>query len=295
MIERTMDALADGARDGSRRAAAQELHQGVPVHPRLGADDRLGRLRRRRSTSSSRCSTSTRSGRSRRSGARTAARSSSASASRPTTRCAGSPRRGSSARSATPRAAGTAPRSAACRPARCRSSPGTSPHGQGHETAWAQIVADQLGCDIDAVEVLHGDTSISSIGLDTYGSRSLPVGGVALWHAGEKVIEKARQIVAHQWEVAADDLEFRGRDVLGEGLTGQGDDARGGRVRRLGCARPSGRDGADARGDGRLRPAELLVAGGRARSRRRGRHRDGRCAARPLRRRRRRRRGRQSR
>ena len=85
---------------------------------------------------------------------------------------------------------------------------GTSPHGQGHETAWAQIVADQLGCDIDEVEVLHGDTSIASIGMDTYGSRSLAVGGVALWYAGEKVIEKARQIVAHQWEVAADDLEF---------------------------------------------------------------------------------------
>jgi len=87
---------------------------------------------------------------------------------------------------------------------------GTSPHGQGHETSWAQIVADQLGCDIDAVEVLHGDTSISHAGLDTYGSRSLPVGGVALCFAAEKVIEKARQIVAHQLEVAADDLEFSG-------------------------------------------------------------------------------------
>ena len=85
---------------------------------------------------------------------------------------------------------------------------GTSPHGQSHETAWAQIVADQLGCDIDAVEVLHGDTSISHNGLDTYGSRSLPVGGVALCFAAEKVIEKARQIVAHQLEVSADDLEF---------------------------------------------------------------------------------------
>jgi carbon-monoxide dehydrogenase large subunit len=85
---------------------------------------------------------------------------------------------------------------------------GTSPHGQSHETAWAQIVADQLGCDIDAVEVLHGDTSISSIGMDTYGSRSLPVGGVALYHAAEKVIDKARQVVAHQLEVSADDLEF---------------------------------------------------------------------------------------
>ena len=85
---------------------------------------------------------------------------------------------------------------------------GTSPHGQSHETAWAQIVADQLGCDIDAIEVLHGDTSISSIGMDTYGSRSLPVGGIALYHAAAKVIDKARQIVAHQLEVSPDDLEF---------------------------------------------------------------------------------------
>jgi carbon-monoxide dehydrogenase large subunit len=85
---------------------------------------------------------------------------------------------------------------------------GTSPHGQGHETSWAQIVADQLGCDIDAVEVLHGDTSVSHAGLDTYGSRSLPVGGVALCYAADKVIDKARQIVAHQLEVSADDLDY---------------------------------------------------------------------------------------
>jgi carbon-monoxide dehydrogenase large subunit len=85
---------------------------------------------------------------------------------------------------------------------------GTSPHGQGHETAWSQIVADRLGCDIDAVEVLHGDTSISSIGMDTYGSRSLTVGGIALYHAAEKVVDKARQVVAHQQEVSPDDLEF---------------------------------------------------------------------------------------
>ena len=85
---------------------------------------------------------------------------------------------------------------------------GTSPHGQGHETAWAQIVADQLGCDPSEVEVLHGDTSISPYGLDTYGSRSLPVGGAALWTAGEKIIEKAREIVAHQLEVSADDLDY---------------------------------------------------------------------------------------
>ncbi|HSI96940.1 MAG TPA: molybdopterin cofactor-binding domain-containing protein, partial [Gaiellaceae bacterium] len=85
---------------------------------------------------------------------------------------------------------------------------GTSPHGQGHETSWSQIVADQLGVDVDDVEVLHGDTAVSQQGMDTYGSRSLAVGGIALWHAGEKVIAKARKIVAHQLEVAEDDLEF---------------------------------------------------------------------------------------
>ncbi len=85
---------------------------------------------------------------------------------------------------------------------------GTSPHGQGHETTWAQIVADQLGVAVDDVEVLHGDTAVSQQGMDTYGSRSLTVGGIALWHAGEKVIAKARAIVAHQLEVSEDDLEF---------------------------------------------------------------------------------------
>ncbi len=85
---------------------------------------------------------------------------------------------------------------------------GTSPHGQGHETTWAQIVADQLGVDVDDVEVLHGDTAVSQQGLDTYGSRSLAVGGVALYHASQKVIAKAQKIVAHQLEVSEDDLEF---------------------------------------------------------------------------------------
>ncbi len=87
---------------------------------------------------------------------------------------------------------------------------GTSPHGQGHETTFAQIVADRLGVDVDDVEVLHGDTAVSQLGMDTYGSRSLTVGGIALWHATEKILEKARKIVAHQLEVAEDDLEFSG-------------------------------------------------------------------------------------
>jgi carbon-monoxide dehydrogenase large subunit len=85
---------------------------------------------------------------------------------------------------------------------------GTSPHGQGHETAWSQIVADGLGVTPDDVEVLHGDTSVSRLGMDTYGSRSASVGGEALRRALEKVRAKARTIAAHELEVAEDDLEW---------------------------------------------------------------------------------------
>src|SRR6266542_1635440 len=85
---------------------------------------------------------------------------------------------------------------------------GTSPHGQGHETAWSQIVADALGVKFEDVEVLHGDTTISPQGLDTYGSRSLAAGGVAIQKAAEKVVAKARRIAAHELEVAEEDVEF---------------------------------------------------------------------------------------
>jgi len=85
---------------------------------------------------------------------------------------------------------------------------GTSPHGQGHETSWSQIVADALGVKFEDVEVLHGDTAISPQGLDTYGSRSLAAGGVAVQKAAEKIIAKARKIAAHELEVAEEDVEF---------------------------------------------------------------------------------------
>jgi len=87
---------------------------------------------------------------------------------------------------------------------------GTSPHGQGHETSWSMIVADKLGVSPDDVQVLHSDTAISPHGLDTYGSRSLSVGGTALWLATDKVIAKARTIAAHLLEAAEDDLDFAG-------------------------------------------------------------------------------------
>ncbi|MFE0025324.1 xanthine dehydrogenase family protein molybdopterin-binding subunit [Amycolatopsis sp. NPDC059021] len=85
---------------------------------------------------------------------------------------------------------------------------GASAHGQGHETAWSQIVADQLGVAFEDVEVVHGDTQSSHKGLDTYGSRSLVVGGIAIVKAAEKVIAKARPVAAHLLECAEDDLEF---------------------------------------------------------------------------------------
>jgi carbon-monoxide dehydrogenase large subunit len=85
---------------------------------------------------------------------------------------------------------------------------GTSGHGQGHETAWSQIVADKLGVGFDDIEVLHGDTQVSPKGLDTYGSRSLVVGGMAVLAAADKVIEKAKPIAAHMLEASVDDIEF---------------------------------------------------------------------------------------
>ena len=87
---------------------------------------------------------------------------------------------------------------------------GASAHGQGHETAWSQLVADKLGVAFDDVEVLHGDTQIAHKGMDTYGSRSLVVGGQAVLNAAGKVIEKAKVIAAHMLEASPDDLDFEG-------------------------------------------------------------------------------------
>jgi aerobic carbon-monoxide dehydrogenase large subunit len=86
---------------------------------------------------------------------------------------------------------------------------GASPHGQGHETGFAQIVADRLGVDPDVVEIIHGDTATGPMGLGTYGSRSLSIGGVAAARAAERIAEKAKQIVAHNLEASPDDIEVR--------------------------------------------------------------------------------------
>jgi aerobic carbon-monoxide dehydrogenase large subunit len=85
---------------------------------------------------------------------------------------------------------------------------GTSPHGQGHETAWSQLVADQLGVPFEDVRVLHGDTQVSARGFDTYGSRSVAVGGPAIYSACAKVIAKAKVIAAAVLEASENDIEF---------------------------------------------------------------------------------------
>jgi carbon-monoxide dehydrogenase large subunit len=97
---------------------------------------------------------------------------------------------------------------------------GATPHGQGHETCWSMIVADRLGVDPDDVEVLHSDTAISPLGMDTYGSRSLSVGGTAIWMATEKVVEKAAMIAGHMLEASVDDLEFSGGTFSVKGSPG---------------------------------------------------------------------------
>ncbi|MEE2778640.1 MAG: molybdopterin cofactor-binding domain-containing protein [Acidobacteriota bacterium] len=85
---------------------------------------------------------------------------------------------------------------------------GSSAHGQGHHTTFSQIVAEKLGIDVDAVEVIHGDTDAVQFGMGTYGSRSAAVGGSAIWLSVDKIIEKGRRIAAHLLEAAVEDVEF---------------------------------------------------------------------------------------
>jgi carbon-monoxide dehydrogenase large subunit len=85
---------------------------------------------------------------------------------------------------------------------------GISPHGQGEETTFAQIVASELGVSVDDVEVLHGDTDISPQGWGTYGSRSTAVGGGALMGAIQKIKDKAKIVTAHLLEAAVEDIEY---------------------------------------------------------------------------------------
>jgi aerobic carbon-monoxide dehydrogenase large subunit len=85
---------------------------------------------------------------------------------------------------------------------------GSHQHGQGHETTFAQVVADRLGLPMEAVEIVHGDTSKVLFGMGTYGSRSIAVGGTAIVKALDKVIAKGRKIAAHLLEASEADIEY---------------------------------------------------------------------------------------
>jgi carbon-monoxide dehydrogenase large subunit len=85
---------------------------------------------------------------------------------------------------------------------------GSHSHGQGHDTTFAQIVADKLGIPIEQVDIVHGDTAKVPFGMGTYGSRSLAVGGTAIVQALNKVIDKGRKIAAHLLEASEADLAF---------------------------------------------------------------------------------------
>lgn len=95
---------------------------------------------------------------------------------------------------------------------------GSSPHGQGGETTFAQIVADEIGADYDKIVVRHGDTGSAPMGIGTFGSRGLAVGGSAIVRAAEKVRRKAVEIAAHMLEAAPSDIEFADGQYRVKGL-----------------------------------------------------------------------------
>jgi aerobic carbon-monoxide dehydrogenase large subunit len=86
---------------------------------------------------------------------------------------------------------------------------GSHSHGQGHETTFAQLVADGLGIPMESIEIVHGDTNKIPYGMGTYGSRSLAVGGTAIIKAMDKIIAKGKKIAAHLLEAAEADIEFK--------------------------------------------------------------------------------------
>jgi aerobic carbon-monoxide dehydrogenase large subunit len=96
---------------------------------------------------------------------------------------------------------------------------GTSPHGQGHVTAWAMLVSEQLGIPIENIDVIHGDTDVVPRGVGTFGSRSLQAGGVAVNQAATQVVERARQLAADLLEANPDDVVL---DKVGQRFHVQG-------------------------------------------------------------------------
>ena len=275
-IERIMDELA--VELGMDRMELRRKNwispRGVPVHHGGRPDLRQRQLRGRHRPGAGAVRLGRAGRRAGRAGGPARTRCSWAWASRPSPRCAAWRRPGCSARCPTPPAAGRPPPIRMLATGKVEVVTGTSPHGQGHETAWSQIVADQLGVPFDDVEVIHGDTQSSPRGLDSYGSRSLVVGGIAVVHAAQKVIAKARRLAAHLLEANEDDLEFAGGSFTVKGSPGSSKS-----MAELAFAVFSAHDlpeGMEPEPGRRrhLRPGELLLPARHPPVRGRGRHRD---------------------
>ncbi len=86
---------------------------------------------------------------------------------------------------------------------------GSHSHGQGHETTFPQVIAEMFGVSEDMVDIVHGDSARTPMGMGTYGSRSIAVGGSAMVRAAEKIISKAKKIASHLMEASAEDVEFK--------------------------------------------------------------------------------------
>ena len=138
---------------------------------------------------------------------------------------------------------------------------GSHSHGQGHETTFAQVVADRLGMPIENVRIVHGDTSKVLFGMGTYGSRSIAVGGTAIVKALDKIVAKGKKIAAHLLEAARGGHRVRQRRVQGRGHRPQEDVRRGG-VRGLRAAQlPARQARARPERERVLRPGQLHLPG----------------------------------
>ena len=148
---------------------------------------------------------------------------------------------------------------------------GSHSHGQGHETTFPQVVASMLGIDEGQIDIVHGDTGKIPFGMGTYGSRSLAVGGSAIWKATEKIIAKAKKIAAHLMEASDADVELKdGRfSVAGTDKSVAWTDVT--LAAYVPHNYPLDRPRARARGDRLLRPVELHLPRRLLRLRGRGR------------------------
>ena len=99
---------------------------------------------------------------------------------------------------------------------------GSSSHGQGHETAFAQLVSSELGIPVEDIDVIHGDTSQIQMGTGSFGSRSAAVGGGAIHMSTQKIKEKAKKLAAHILEASEEDIEFEDGKLFVRGAPSEG-------------------------------------------------------------------------